>query len=112
MAIVEVKNIKKNYYLGKTVIPALRGVSFQVDTGDFLSVVGPSGCGKSTLLNIVGCIDKPTEGEVFFEGENLADLNDNQEADRRLHGMGFIFQAFNLIPVLTVTENVEFPLIL
>ncbi len=112
MAIVEIRNVKKNYYLGKTVIPALKGVSLQVDRGDFLSVAGPSGCGKSTLLNIAGCIDKPSGGEVFFEGENLADLNDNEEADRRLHGIGFIFQAFNLIPVLTVTENVEFPLIL
>lgn len=112
MAIIEVKNVKKNYYLGKTVIEALKGVSFTVERGDFFSVVGPSGCGKSTLLNIIGCIDKPTEGDVLLDGENLAALTDNQEAEKRLHSMGFIFQSFNLIPVLNVVENVEFPLLL
>jgi putative ABC transport system ATP-binding protein len=112
MAIVEVREVSRDYYLGKTVIHALREVSLSVDEGEFLAIMGPSGCGKSTLLNIIGCIDTPTSGTVFLEGENIADLTDNQEADRRLHSIGFIFQSFNLIPVLTVEENIEFPLLL
>ncbi|TVR67331.1 MAG: ABC transporter ATP-binding protein [Spirochaetaceae bacterium] len=112
MAIVEARNVSRDYHLGKTVIHALREVSLSVEEGEFLAIMGPSGCGKSTLLNIIGCIDTPTAGTVFLEGENVAHLNDNQEADRRLHSIGFIFQSFNLIPVLTVEENIEFPLLL
>jgi putative ABC transport system ATP-binding protein len=112
MPVVEVRDVKKTYTLGKTQINALKGVSFTVEPGDFLSIVGPSGCGKTTLLNIIGTIDEPTEGEVRVDGEPLAGLSDNAEADLRLARMGFIFQAFNLIPVLNIIENVEFPLIL
>jgi putative ABC transport system ATP-binding protein len=112
MSLLRISNVDKDYYLGKTVIHALKKVSFSIEAGDFLSIVGPSGCGKTTLLNILGCIDKPTAGEVFFENQNLAELNDNQEADIRLDKIGFIFQSFNLVPVLTCFENVEFPLIL
>jgi putative ABC transport system ATP-binding protein len=109
---MDVKDVRKTYTLGKTEIPALRGVSFTVEPGDFLSIVGPSGCGKTTLLNIIGTIDEPTAGEVRIDGQPLAGLSDNAEADLRLARMGFIFQAFNLIPVLNIIENVEFPLIL
>ena len=109
---ISVTNIKKDYQLGKTTIPALKGVSFDIREGEFLSIVGPSGCGKSTLLNIIGCIDKPTSGQVSFQGTDLATLNDDQEADIRLHKIGFIFQSFNLVAVLDVRENIEFPLLM
>jgi putative ABC transport system ATP-binding protein len=112
MSIITVENINKIYTLGKTEIHALKNVSFSIEKGDFLSVVGPSGCGKTTLLNIIGCIDKPTSGEVYFDGTDVSTLNDSQEADIRLHKIGFIFQTFNLIPVLNIYENIEFPLIL
>ena len=112
MPVLEVNDVHKIYMLGKTEIHALKGVSFAVEPGDFLSIVGPSGCGKTTLLNIIGTIDEPTEGDVRIDGEELSGLSDNDEADMRLSRMGFIFQAFNLIPVLNIIENVEFPLIL
>jgi putative ABC transport system ATP-binding protein len=112
MSLLRVENINKDYYLGKTVIHALKDVSFSVNEGEFISIVGPSGCGKTTLLNILGCIDKPTSGTVFFENQNLANLRDSQEADIRLARLGFIFQSFNLVAVLNCFENVEFPLIL
>lgn len=112
MQLVTVEGVKKDYTLGKTTIHALRGLDFSVATGEFLSIVGPSGCGKTTLLNLIGCIDTPTAGRITFEGTDVAGLNDNEEADMRLHKIGFIFQSFNLIPVLTVMENVEFPMIL
>ncbi|AFG36295.1 ABC transporter ATP-binding protein [Spirochaeta africana] len=112
MSIVEVRGVSKDYYLGKTVIHALQDVSLTVRAGEFLAIMGPSGCGKSTLLNTIGCIDAPTAGQVLLDGEDVAGLNDNQEAERRLHSIGFIFQSFNLIPVLNVAENIEFPLLL
>ncbi len=112
MKIIEVNELKKDYYLGKTVIHALKGISFDVEKGDFISIIGPSGCGKTTLLNIVGCIDKPTEGSVVFEGIDFSSLSDNQKSESRLNKIGFIFQSFNLIPVLNIIENIEFPLIL
>ena len=112
MSIVTVEKINKIYKLGKTEIRALKDVTFSIEKGDFLSVVGPSGCGKTTLLNIIGCIDKPTEGKVFFNGTDVSTLSDSREADIRLHKIGFIFQTFNLIPVLNIYENIEFPLIL
>jgi len=110
--IISVSNVKKDYQLGRTVIPALRGLDFDIHEGEFLSIVGPSGCGKSTLLNIIGCIDKPTSGKVTFQGVDLSTLNDDQEADIRLNKIGFIFQSFNLVAVLDVRENIEFPLLM
>jgi len=110
--IITVRDVKKDYQLGKTTIPALKGLSFDIHEGEFLSIVGPSGCGKSTLLNIIGCIDKPTSGQVTFQGIDLATLNDDQEADIRLNKIGFIFQSFNLVAVLDVRENIEFPLMM
>jgi putative ABC transport system ATP-binding protein len=111
-AILEVKGVTKDYHLGKTVIHALRGVDFSVSAGDFVSIVGPSGCGKTTLLNIIGCIDKPTAGEVVIGGVDTSTFDDDREADTRLSSIGFIFQSFNLVGVLDVRENIEFPLIL
>jgi putative ABC transport system ATP-binding protein len=104
--------VKKDYALGKTTIHALRGVTVEIESGEFAAVAGPSGCGKTTLLNIVGCIDHPTSGSVSVNGTALHGLSDREEAKLRLNEIGFIFQSFNLIPVLTVEENVEFPAIL
>ncbi len=110
--IISVRDVRKDYQLGKTTIAALKGVSFDIHEGEFLSIVGPSGCGKSTLLNLIGCIDKATSGQVLFQGTDLATLNDDQEADIRLNKIGFIFQSFNLVAVLDVRENIEFPLLM
>jgi len=110
--IVEIRDLVKNYHLDTTVVPALRGVSLDIAQGEFLSIVGPSGSGKTTLLNIIGCIDDATSGAVRFGGDETTTLSDRRRTDLRLHRIGFIFQSFNLIPVLDVVENVEFPLLL
>ncbi|HUX13623.1 MAG TPA: ABC transporter ATP-binding protein [Spirochaetia bacterium] len=112
MPLVELQQVEKDYQLGETVIHAVRGVSLSIERGELLSIVGPSGCGKTTLLNMMGCIDKPTRGKVLFGDQDVALLSDAAQADIRLHRIGFIFQAFNLVPVLTVRENVELPMIL
>jgi putative ABC transport system ATP-binding protein len=112
MNIIEVTNLKKDYPLGQTTVHALRGVDFIVTEGDLVGVVGPSGSGKTTLLNIVGCIDMPSEGSVKISGREITSMSDKQITDIRLNKIGFIFQTFNLIPVLDVLENVEFPLLL
>jgi len=112
MALLDVREVERTYTLGKTKIHAVKGVSFAVERGDFLCVVGPSGCGKTTLLNIVGCIDRPDAGSVMMGDRDITDMDDNEAADLRLTTMGFIFQAFNLVPVLSVLENVAFPMIL
>jgi putative ABC transport system ATP-binding protein len=112
MNIIELKGVKKDYPLGKTTVHALRNINFAVQEGDLLSIVGPSGSGKTTLLNIIGCIDQASEGSVAIHGTEIATMSDKQLTDLRLHKIGFIFQTFNLIPVLTVRENVEFPLLL
>jgi putative ABC transport system ATP-binding protein len=112
MNIIELKGVKKDYPLGKTTVHALRNINFAVEEGDLLSIVGPSGSGKTTLLNIIGCIDQASEGSVAIHGTEIATMSDKQLTDLRLHKIGFIFQTFNLIPVLTVRENVEFPLLL
>ena len=112
MKIVELKNVKKTYMLGKTEVLALRGLSFSIERGDFAAIAGPSGSGKTTILNMVGCIDTPTEGDVAVEGEDVAVLPDKELTRFRLNKIGFIFQSFNLIPVLNVFENIEFPLLL
>jgi putative ABC transport system ATP-binding protein len=112
MPIIEIKGVTKVYPLGKTEVHALRGINFSVREGEFLSIVGPSGSGKTTLLNMIGCIDKPTEGSVKIKAKEISQLSDRQLTAMRLHSIGFIFQTFNLIPVLTTEENVEFPLLL
>ena len=104
--IVEAVNLKKTYMLGKVLVNALRGVNLKVESGDFLAILGPSGSGKSTLLNLIGALDKPTEGKMLIEGVDVSTLNDNQLAELRRR-IGFVFQFFNLIPRLTARENVE-----
>lgn len=110
--IVSIQNVYKDYPLDKVVVPALQGVSLTVAQGDFLSIVGPSGSGKTTLLNLIGCVDTATRGTVLVDGQNTKDLNDRQLTELRLNTLGFIFQSFNLVPVLSVFQNVEFPLLL
>jgi len=112
MPLLELQNVIKNYTKGEQIIPALRGVDLIIEKGDFLSIVGPSGSGKSTLLNIIGCIDTPTEGRVLYNGNDLTILSDKEKTYYRKENISFIFQSFNLIPVLTVQENVELPLII
>lgn len=104
--IVETTNLKKTYMLGKVPVNALHGVELKVEKGDFLAILGPSGSGKSTLLNMIGALDKPTEGKIFIEGVDVSKLNDNELADLRRR-IGFVFQFFNLIPRLTAKGNVE-----
>ena len=111
-SIVSIDNVYKEYHLDKVVVPALQGVSLEVEQGDFLSIVGPSGSGKTTLLNLIGCVDTATRGTVLVDGKDTKNLNDRQLTDLRLHTLGFIFQSFNLVPVLSVFQNVEFPLLL
>jgi putative ABC transport system ATP-binding protein len=106
ISVVETINLRKTYMLGKVPVNALQGVNFKVDKGDFLAVLGPSGSGKSTLLNMIGALDKPTDGKVFIEDVDVSTLNDNQLADLRRR-IGFVFQFFNLIPRFTARENVE-----
>jgi putative ABC transport system ATP-binding protein len=112
MAIVSLRNVSKDYMLGKTVVPAVRDVSLEVQEGEFLAVAGPSGSGKTTLLNLVGCVDTPTSGTVVVNGADTAKLAERALTDLRLHTIGFIFQSFNLVSVLSVFQNVEFPLLL
>ena len=112
MAIAQLKDAKKVYPLGKTEVRALKGVSFEIKKGDFVSIAGPSGSGKSTILNLLGCMDTASSGQVIINGVETSTLNDKQITDLRHEVLGFIFQSFNLIPVLNVFENVEFPLLL
>lgn len=112
MAIVKLDGVEKTYMLGKTAVHALKGINFEVQKGDFVAIAGPSGAGKSTILNLIGCIDLPTAGTVFIDDTDVSTLNDLKLTRFRLHKLGFIFQSFNLIPVLNVYENIEFPLLL
>jgi putative ABC transport system ATP-binding protein len=111
-AIVSVENVSRIYKLGKSEVPALRGVSLEIHAGEFLAVAGPSGSGKTTLLNLIGCVDTPTSGVVRVDGEDTSALTERALTDLRLRRIGFIFQSFNLVPVLSVFQNVEFPLLL
>jgi putative ABC transport system ATP-binding protein len=111
-AIVSVQDAVKNYTLGKVVVPALRGVTLDVKTGDFISIAGPSGSGKTTLLNLIGCVDTPTSGTVEVAGKDTRKLSERALTDLRLNTIGFIFQSFNLVSVLTVFQNCELPLLL
>ena len=111
-AIVSVKNAVKNYSLGAVEVPALRGVTLDVVEGDFLAIAGPSGSGKTTLLNLIGCVDTPTSGTVEVAGKDTRQLSERELTNLRLHTIGFIFQSFNLVSVLTVFQNIELPLLL
>jgi putative ABC transport system ATP-binding protein len=110
--IVSVEDVSKIYRLGKAEVPALRGVTLEVHAGEFLSIAGPSGSGKTTLLNLVGCVDTPTSGRVRVDGHDTLELSERALTELRLRRIGFIFQTFNLVPVLTLYQNVEFPLLL
>ena len=112
MSVVELKGVKKQYMLGQTRVDALRGVDLEIGKGEFLAIAGPSGSGKSTMLNMFGCIDLPTEGTVRIDGTDVGGLGDKELTRYRREKIGFIFQSFNLIPVLNVYENIEFPLLL
>lgn len=112
MNVVELENVKKYYRLGQTRVDALRGVSLSIAQGEFLAIAGPSGSGKSTMLNMFGCIDVPSEGVVRIDGTETAAMGDKELTRYRRTRIGFIFQSFNLIPVLDVYENIEFPLLL
>lgn len=111
MGSVSVRKVSKDYVLGRTIVRALHDVSLEVERSEFIAIAGPSGSGKSTLLNLVSAIDSPTTGEVLIDGVPLHTLNDNGLSDLRANKIGFIFQTFNLIPVLSAYENVEFPLL-
>ncbi len=112
MALISLKGIRKSYRLGQTDVPALQGVDLDVEGGEFTVVMGPSGSGKTTLLNIVGLLDRADAGSYTLSGEELAGRDFNDMAELRNRKIGFIFQSFNLIPVLDVRENIEFPCLL
>ncbi len=108
--VVEAKDITKVYQMGEIEVHALRGLSINIAPGEILSIMGPSGSGKSTLMNILGCLDRPTSGEYSLNGESVATLSDDQLADIRNRGVGFVFQSFNLLPRATALANVELPM--
>ena len=108
--VVDAKDITKVYQMGEIEVHALRGLSVQIAPGEVVSIMGPSGSGKSTLMNILGCLDRPTSGEYSLNGESVADLTDDQLADIRNRGVGFVFQSFNLLPRATALVNVELPM--
>jgi len=108
---LELKKITRIYKMGKVEVAALRGISFQINRGEFIAIIGPSGSGKSTLMHIIGCLDHPTEGSFIMEGEDISKLNDNKLAEIRNKRIGFVFQQFNLLSRTTILHNVEVPLI-
>ena len=112
MSVIKVENITKIYNETKVPVNALNGVSFEIQEGEFTAIVGPSGCGKTTLLNILGGLDHPTSGRVEISNTDITEMKDGDLIDFRLNNIGFVFQAYNLIPVLTNLENVEFIMLL
>lgn len=112
MSIISVKNVQKTYNPDKVPVHALQGVDLEIEKGEFTAIVGPSGSGKTTLLNIIGGLDRPDVGTVHISDKDISDLSDNQLIDFRKEKIGFVFQAYNLIPVLTAVENVEFIMML
>lgn len=112
MSIIKAKNIYKIYQETKVPVHALNGVNLNINEGEFTAIVGPSGSGKTTLLNIIGGLDLPTEGDIFINDTNIKELSSGKLNDFRLHNIGFVFQAYNLIPVLTAKENTEFVMVL
>jgi len=112
MRLVKAEDLHKDYLLGELVVPAVRGVNFIIDPGSFVCFIGPSGSGKTTLLNMIGCLDRPTAGRLSVMDTQVTDLDRRSAAAFRGEHIGFVFQDFNLIPVLTAYENVEYPLIM
>ncbi|MBK6684147.1 MAG: ABC transporter ATP-binding protein [Deltaproteobacteria bacterium] len=111
-AVVEAKNVVKDYPLGNLVVRALHGIDLAIEVGEFTTIAGPSGSGKTTLLNLIGCVDIPTSGQILIGGKSTSSLSDRALTALRLHKLGFIFQSFNLVAVLSTYQNVEFPLLL
>jgi len=111
MSIIKFENVTKIYQLGKTQVVALKNINLEINEAEFTGIIGPSGSGKTTLLNLAGCIDIPTEGKIFIDSKDITHMDEKQLTFLRREKIGFIFQTFNLIPVLTVFENVELPLI-
>lgn len=109
---INMTDVKKSYELGKTQVQALKGVSLKIKKGDMVCIMGPSGSGKSTLMNLAGCLDKPDSGIIEIDGINIVELPKKKLSELRANKIGFIFQAFNLIPVINVYENIEFPLLI
>lgn len=109
--IIRVERFTKNYYLGRTVVPALRGVNLEVQQGEFVALMGPSGSGKSTFMNLLGCLDRPTAGTYLLDGMPVSKMNSDQLADIRNQKIGFVFQSFNLLSWMTALDNVELPLV-
>jgi putative ABC transport system ATP-binding protein len=109
-AIVRLNSVEKTYRMGPVTVQALRGISLQIDSGDYVSIMGPSGCGKSTLLNVLGCLDRPSAGQYILGDDDVSHLEDRELSEIRGANLGFIFQSYNLIQQLTVAENIEVPL--
>lgn len=108
--ILELKNIYKEYIQGKMNVPVLKNVDFSMEEGEYVAIMGPSGSGKTTLMNIIGCLDQPTQGQFFLDGEDVSKCTENQMSDIRLRKIGFVFQSFHLLPKQSAITNVELPL--
>jgi putative ABC transport system ATP-binding protein len=111
MSIISMRNIGKNYEMGEAMVRALVDVNVEVKKGEFVAIIGPSGSGKSTLMNVIGCLDRPSEGEYYLDGEKVDELNDDELAHIRNKKIGFVFQTFNLLPRTNCLHNVELPLL-
>ena len=111
MAVISVCDLKKTYMIGSVGVPALQGVSFDIEPGEFVAIMGPSGSGKSTLLNLIGCLDRPTSGAYVLDGHDVSKLNDNAQAAIRNRKIGFVFQSFNLLPRMSALKNTQLPML-
>src|SRR6266700_3614216 len=109
-SIVQFDEVRKTYQTGPVTVEALRGITVEVEAGDYISIMGPSGCGKSTMLNLLGCLDRPSSGQYFLGNEDVSQMNDDALSAVRGARLGFVFQSYNLIQQLTVVENIEIPL--